>query len=151
MPNETSLSLEQFLAYRAVRFANKLSHAVSDIYTDEYGLSVAQWRVLATLAEHDGLTATTVASRTAMDKVKVSRAITSLEANGMLTRCTVAGDSRALQLSLTKSGRALYNTVVPKALAWQERLVNEVPEDEYETFLRVMATLENSIDNTAKE
>ena len=148
MSQKPMLLLEQFLAYRVVRFADKLSHAVSDIYTDEHALTIAQWRVLATLAEHDGLTAKTIGIRTSMDKVKVSRAINSLEARRLLTRSTHKGDGRVRHLSLTDAGWRLYYKVVPKALVWQKTLVNDVSEKEYETFLRVMAKLEHSIDST---
>ncbi len=149
MSEQKMLKLETFLASRVVRLAGKLSDAVATIYTGPYALTVPQWRVLATLAEQEGLTAASIAVQTSMDKVKVSRAIKHLMTRALVSRQLMRGDGRAYQLSLTSSGWQLYQRVVPDALAWQRSLLCDISDDDYHTFLNVMTRLEQQLTNKA--
>ena len=51
------LRLQSFLPYRCANLAERISVALSRIYVDQFGVSIAEWRILATLAEHDQLRA----------------------------------------------------------------------------------------------
>jgi DNA-binding MarR family transcriptional regulator len=95
------LVLETFLPYRISRLAERVSRSLSQVYSERFGISVPQWRILATLAEAPGLTAQRVAACTNMDKVKVSRAVAELESRGHLRRERSARDGRASDLHLT--------------------------------------------------
>ncbi|GGW76180.1 MarR family winged helix-turn-helix transcriptional regulator [Alteromonas halophila] len=145
MSDDTQLVLEQFLAFRAVRFASKLSTSVAEIYAGPHGLSRAQWRVLATLAEEDGLTAKVIARRTSMDKVSISRAVKLLKARSLIHREPTETDGRTYRLLLTGQGRALYAEIVPDAVAWQRTLLAGISDEEYQRFLHLMATLEDRL------
>jgi DNA-binding MarR family transcriptional regulator len=100
------LVLETFLPYRISRLAERVSRSLSQVYSERFGISVPQWRILATLAEAPGLTAQRVAACTNMDKVKVSRAVAELESRGHLRRERSARDGRASDLHLTDEGKA---------------------------------------------
>ena len=70
------------------------------------GLSLAHYRVLAAVAAGDER-ASRVAARLALGKPTVSASVEALCARGLLVRSGVAGDQRAIQLSLTEPGREL--------------------------------------------
>ena len=53
----TQLTLENFLPYVMNRMAENISAELSVIYRDNYNLTVAQWRVIANLAQHQILLA----------------------------------------------------------------------------------------------
>jgi len=109
------LSLQDFLPYRLNNAAERISVALSRIYQTEFGINIAEWRVLAALHERRAVLAKDIVNYTHMDKVRVSRAIKSLEEKSFLQRQTSMTDSRAAELTLTRKGRELYRVVVPCA------------------------------------
>ena len=120
---ERALRLRRFLPYRLSVLANRVSAAIAASYSERFGLSIAEWRVIAVLAESPGLSAMEVAQRTAMDKVAVSRAVASLLRAGRLRRRTAAGDRRRSILTLSAAGEAIYAQVVPLALGHEHALL----------------------------
>lgn len=70
------------------------------------GLSLAHFRVLSAVAAGDER-ASRVAARLALGKPTVSASVDALCSRGLLARSGVAGDQRAIQLSLTDAGRQL--------------------------------------------
>ncbi|MEO0817081.1 MAG: MarR family winged helix-turn-helix transcriptional regulator [Pseudomonadota bacterium] len=130
--NDTSraLRLAEFLPYRLSVLSNTVSTAIAADYQREFGLNIWQWRIMAVIGESAGLTASDVTARTAMDKVAVSRAVAALEARGLLQRQADPGDARAALLDLTESGRAIYEQIVPLALAHERRLLDALTEQE---------------------
>jgi DNA-binding MarR family transcriptional regulator len=114
------LDLDRFLPYRLSVLSNRVSGAIARHYSDRFGLSIPEWRVMAVLGQSSnlapGLSARDVAVRTAMDKVQVSRAVASLEKARRVARAADANDRRIARLSLSAKGRAIYDEIVPLAL-----------------------------------
>lgn len=122
-PGHAELALEDFLPYRLSVLSNRVSHAISTIYVDRFGLSITEWRVMAVLGRFPGLCANEVAERTAMDKVAVSRAVARLVSAGRLGRETHGDDKRRSVLTLSDEGYRIYDAVAPTALAFEARLL----------------------------
>src|SRR5207248_1874476 len=87
----------------------RVSNAIARQYSERFGLSIPEWRVMAVLGGMPGLSAREVASRTEMDKVQVRRAVASLMRNKRLQRVTDGADGRITRLSLTPRGKAIYD------------------------------------------
>src|ERR1019366_6496002 len=87
--------LEDFLPYRLSVAANRVSRLFSRRYSDAFGLTIPEWRVLATIARFGTLSPSAVGEWTAMDKVKVSRAAASLVARGLARQSANPNDGRA--------------------------------------------------------
>lgn len=143
---DAPFSLQHFLPYRLNRIAAVSSQAVYRLYAGEYGLTVPEWRVLATLGEFDGWTAKAIGAHAAMHKTKVSRAVEKLEARRWLVRATSPADRRAEHLSLTGEGRRHYAILSRRLGAaergWRERL----GEDEARTLVALLEALEGILD-----
>jgi DNA-binding MarR family transcriptional regulator len=122
-----TLELERFLPYRLSVLANTMSAALAGAYAERFQLSISEWRVLAVLARAPGLSAAQVAERTAMDKVAVSRAVASLVRARRIERRVEESDRRRSHLALTPRGLAVYEEVVPWALAYEEAVLRGVP------------------------
>ena len=122
-----ALELERFLPYRLSVLANTMSSAIAAVYAERFALTIPEWRVLAVLALHPGLSAAQVAERTAMDKVAVSRAVTSLVRARRLERCVEEADRRRSHLRLTARGEAVYREVVPLARAYEDAVLRGLP------------------------
>ncbi len=144
------LSLQEFLPYRLNNAAERISVALSRIYQSEFGINIAEWRVLAALHERRAVLAKDIVNYTHMDKVRVSRAIKSLEEKGYLQRQTSLSDSRAAELSLTKKGRELYRVVVPRALEWQKELLEPLSEIDRQELHRILNRLDSRVEEMAR-
>ncbi len=145
---EGRLRLQRFLPYRLSVLANRVSAAIAASYSDRFGLSIAEWRVIAVVAETPGLSAVEVAARTAMDKVAVSRAVASLLRARRLRRRTSPGDRRRSVLSLTPAGEAIYQEIVPLALGHQQALLDALSAGDRADLDRILDRL---LEHTAAE
>ena len=136
------LALERFLPYRLSVLSNRISHAISSIYVDRFGLSVTEWRVMAVLGRFPGLSANQVADRTAMDKVAVSRAVARLISSGRLQRETHGNDRRRSVLTLSEDGYRIYDAVAPTALAFEARLLDGFDAEDRALLYRLLDRLD---------
>jgi len=136
------LDLERFLPYRLSVLSNRISAHIAQLYDTRHGLAIPEWRVIAVLARRPGISATEVAQRTAMDKVAVSRAVSSLLGEERVVRELDGNDRRRSVLRLTASGQAIYDDVAPKALAYERTLLDSLQSDEKKTLDRLLARME---------
>ena len=145
MPSEPQpsarLDLDGFVPYRLSVLSNRVSSAIARQYSERFGLSIPEWRVMAVLGGTAGLSAREVAARTAMDKVQVSRAVASLMRAKRVARGGDVRDGRITRLSLTRQGRAIYDEIVPLALHLEELLLSALSPEERNSFDRLMMKL----------
>jgi len=144
MPGNSTLELDlgDFLPYRLSVLSNTVSTAIAGAYAQRFGLTIAQWRVVAVLARTPGLSAAAVAERTAMDKVAVSRAVAGLIRAGRVRRAMARSDRRRSMLTLTTRGRVVYARIVPWALEYERRLLAELAARERAQFDMMLARLQ---------
>lgn len=140
------LELEHFLPYRLSALTNRISAAIARQYSRQFGLTPAEWRVMAALGNTPGLSSSEVAVRTAMDKVQVSRAVAGLVAAGRVNRATDTSDSRVIRLTLSASGRTIYRKIVPNALQIEAMLVETLNNAERNQLHRILKKLDHQID-----
>jgi len=129
MPDERPLpafDLAGFTPYRLAVAAERTSEALARQYRDRFGISIPEWRVLVHLTQPtDGAETVSVRdieARVAMEKSKVSRAASRLEAAGYLVKTTEDGDRRLVHLALTDEGRVLMAQILPLAQAYQAEI-----------------------------
>ena len=107
------LVLTEFLPFRLFALTYHFSQRLQRVYSDEYGLTRTEWRILAVLAQTPGISAREVADLGLLDKVAVSRAVAQLLQREILTRESDQRDKRRSVLSLTDEGVTLYSQVAP--------------------------------------
>ena len=138
----SAVTLERFLPYRLNVLASLTSQALAQIYAERFGLTIPGWRVVATLGQYGCRTARDIAAHAVMHKSTVSRAVSHLEARGLLERRPNRDDRREELLELTAAGRAVYEAVVPEALAFEERLVSALTPAEQGTLMALIDKLD---------
>lgn len=136
------LDLEHFLPYRLSALSNRVSGAIARMYSERFGLSVTEWRVIAVLGRYPGLSASEVAQRTAMDKVAVSRAVARLLESGRLQRDTDGDDRRRSVLKLSRAGYRVFDQVAPMAIAFEKRLLDGISAEERALLFRLLDRLD---------
>lgn len=137
-----ALQLDRFLPYRLSVLSNRVSSAISRVYSERFGLGVTEWRVMAVLGQSPDLSAGEVAERTAMDKVAVSRAVARLGERGLLQRETHDDDRRRSVLALSADGHAVHDEIVPLALAFEQRLLGGMDAGERALLFRLLDRLD---------
>lgn len=136
------LELERFLPYRLSILANTVSADLARVYARRFQLTIPEWRVMAVLGYFGPQTANDVCGRTAMDKVRVSRAVARLLAAGRIKRTADAKDRRRATLTLTAKGIAVHDQIVPLALKVEATLWAALAPDERAVFDRLVARLQ---------
>jgi len=133
------LRLQDYLPYRLSVAANAVSRLIADAYESKFGLSIAQWRLIAVLADEGPLTQQGLTVRTIMDKVTITRAASELQRRSLVRRLPNKADGRSHLLVLTPSGKRLYEEVAPLALEYEAQLLADIDHHQVlqlETLLR---------------
>lgn len=138
------LALEAFLPYRLSVLSNRVSNAIARVYSRRFGLTIPEWRLMAVLGRFGPLSANEVAERSAMDKVRVSRAVHRMLESGYLDRDTDNADRRRTILRLSEKGRAVHGEIAPLALDIEQRLLAPLSAEDRADLDRVMRLLDIS-------
>ena|SRR5437763_5309363 len=99
------------------RVFQKIDHASSE-HLRSWGLSTAQFDILARVGATRGITQQELADRLLVTKGNISQLLDRMEKLGLLKRCQ---EKRSNTLMLTEQGQALHDRVVPA----QEELIAE--------------------------
>ncbi|PHY14149.1 MarR family transcriptional regulator [Caulobacter sp. B11] len=137
------LSLADYVPYRLSVASNAVSRLIARAYEDRFGLSIPQWRLMSVLAE-GSLTQQAAVTRTAMDKVRVSRAAQDLVERRLAVRLANRIDRRSHSLELTAAGRRLFGEIAPLALAYEAALLAGLAPGEVATLKRLLGKLEDA-------
>ncbi|MEM1236574.1 MAG: MarR family transcriptional regulator [Pseudomonadota bacterium] len=122
----TEFKLDQFLPYQMAVLAGRLSRGLSEIYETRFGLSIADWRVLAHLHDAGSCSVREIHVQADMEKSRVSRAVTRLESRGLVARAADGADKRLLRLTLSDEGTEMVAEILPLALAYEARVLEQM-------------------------
>lgn len=136
------IELEQFLPYRLNVVAEAVSRSLSKLYEERHGISIAEWRVIATLGQYPQMTAKQIGAHSRMHKTKVSRAVARLTDRRLIERVANSEDLREAFLGLTSSGREVYEDLVPRALAFADGLGESFTVEERAVLDKLLTKLE---------
>ncbi|MTW19249.1 MarR family transcriptional regulator [Rhodoplanes serenus] len=104
--------------------AARLLRKVIDRRLQPFGLTRAQWAVLAMLARRDGLSQSELADALEIEKSTVGRLIDHVEASGLVERRPMASDRRLWRVHLTERARPLIAQVTEVILATRTEMLD---------------------------
>ncbi|SEW31078.1 DNA-binding transcriptional regulator, MarR family [Aliiroseovarius sediminilitoris] len=133
----TTFKLDDFLPYQLAVLSSRVSAGFSRHYRKAYGISVSEWRVVAHLSQADSVSVREIHERVDMDKPKVSRAASRLEAAGYVTKTVNPQDRRLVELSLTPKGHEMIEVLTPIAHAYEAHLSALLGENDIDFRQRV--------------
>ncbi len=139
-----AFDLEQFFPYRLSVLANTVTRALASLYESEHDLTIAEWRLLAILARFGPISGNGVCERSAMDKVRVSRAVGRAVSRGLVHRSIDTEDRRRLVLTLTPKGRAIHDRIAPLAREREAQILSALSESEVEVLMGALSRLQTS-------
>lgn len=141
--NRPIIRLKDFMPYRLSVLSNRISNDIAALYQKRFSLTIQEWRVIAVLGEEADLSAASIAERTAMDKVAVSRAVKSLLATEHLIRHFSEDDRRRSVIKLSEKGSDIYKKVAPLALKYEQNILKKMTKKEQATLQKIIKKLED--------
>ena len=132
--------VDDYLSYLLAR----ASHQVSREFHGElksYGLSVLEWRVLATLEGGEGSSLGEVADAVLFKQPTVTKMIDRMERSGWVKRRPGMDDRRRVSIVLTARGRATVRTLLAKAKAHESACLASYAPAEIENLKRILRDL----------
>ena len=139
-------SLRGFLPYQLAVLADYTSTRFSELYSKKFGLSIPEWRVLATVGERAMLRAKDIEAERHLHKTVVSRAIAKLRARGLVELRSNAEDRRESFLMLTAKGRKLYSEIIPLARVYSDEILAPLSAAERAGLERAIARMMQRVD-----
>ncbi|RYH67594.1 MAG: MarR family transcriptional regulator [Alcaligenaceae bacterium] len=135
------LRLDDWLPYQCSVITNRVSSMLARMYQEEFGIGVVEWRLLANLGSFSPMSAKELSETTAMDAVSVTRALTLLVKNKLVSRRVDETDRRKVVLRLTKAGLDAYERVMPLAQAIEQSLMSTLTPEEIDSVHAAMKVL----------
>ena len=143
---QTDFNLSAFLPYRLAVLSERVSRRLAIEYERMHDLSVAEWRVLVHLLRCQEVSVREIHNCVNLDKPRVSRAVSRLEAAGLVAKMQDGNDARLVAISLTDQGRAALDDILPEAMAVEKQLVNSLTNEELELLCSIMEKLHEVLD-----
>ena len=133
--------LDRSVLVLTTAFANKLSKGASRRLKRALGIGLMEWRVVCNLGAEPGQSAARIADISGVDKSVVSRAVTELERQGLISGSSGDKPGRQTALRLTQAGQALHDRGVLRADEREQSLLEGFSAEERERLVEFLKRL----------
>lgn len=148
--SELVIDFERYVPTVLSSLVAKLRANANAFFPQAYGVSLAEWRVLSFLREHEPASAYDIWTNAQLDKAVVSRETTSLKKKGLIELTPVRGSARnRTEIRLTASGVALLDRSLDEILRRHSNLTAGLDAKALDAFFRVVAHIEHRIPHMA--
>jgi DNA-binding MarR family transcriptional regulator len=130
-----------FFIYKVGILRRLLDRYSTPALTDQFDLTVAEWRVLTQLYSSSPTTAWQLCLRVHADKAEISRACAGLVERGLASRRADPKDRRSVLLTITPRGERLHDAIVPLRQALQSELEASLTKPEVAELHRLLDKL----------
>ena len=145
LPKVWYLFGEDHVPYRILLLARMLERETQNHLMDEFGLSLAEWRLLAIACEMGPCTASDIGGAGGIDRAEISRAMRKLEPKGLVVRKADPNHGKRLIISVTPAGAELRGRVVAARRQRFRELVSDIPAEERAVFDQALTTMARAI------
>ncbi len=112
-----------------------------EVEARSHGITLPQWRVLAQVARHEGISQVALAAATDADPMTTSGVLDRLEKRDLIARYPDPTDSRAKLAKITPEGLEVYETARSVGLAMYEAALQGVTAEERETLISALGRM----------
>ncbi len=143
-PFLVDFDLESAVPYLVNRVGVRMGESFSGELR-RFGLTLAGWRVLASLLHREGQTPSELAEHTSIELSTLSRLLSVLHQKELLKRAKNGADKRSVRVSLTVSGKTLTAQIIPLADLYDRIALAGVSQREAALFKRVLLRVHDNI------
>jgi MarR family transcriptional regulator, organic hydroperoxide resistance regulator len=116
-----------------------------------YGLTLPMYRVLAALWHQDGQRLGDLSEMTSVEISTLSRLIGVMQRNGLLSRMRLGSNGRTVEISLTRTGRALVERLIPLAQRHEKIGLSGLAAGEVKALKKHLVTIYRNLDVLDRE
>ena len=111
-----------------------------------YEITLEQWVVISTLAEHESINQKMLSIESGKDPTSLLRILDILERKGLVERRENKSDRRASSLFITITGKRLKSEVAPYIEERFKEITANIPDNDIEVYEQVLKKLEGNLD-----
>lgn len=146
VPRLGEIGLENFPPYLMNRIMGRYNASLREEMT-KLGLTTPKMRTLAVLSVLDGLLIRELSIYAVVEVSTLSRALDTLERDGLIVRVTDKEDSRAVRVHLTPKGRQTHEQLWPHLADAYQQMFQGISDADQRAFV---ATLQTILKNVRK-
>ncbi|WP_176777071.1 MarR family transcriptional regulator [Candidatus Avelusimicrobium faecicola] len=136
------------LLVRALALLYTKAEKITDAFFLSYGITAAQYNILALLAEEDDhINQLTISRRMLVSQGNITRILDKLVAADLITRVEDEQDRRHKLISITPKGKKLHQKIKPQYEALIQKLPQSLPESVQEQTAYALIAWAKQIDN----
>lgn len=122
--------VDDYLAYLLARASHLISGEFHQV-VEASGLTLMEWRVMASLSGKPALSISELADIVLAKQPTVTKLVGRMQQAGWVVRCDAEHDKRQSLVSLTASGRQKVRPLLQQALLHEQRVMGDIgPEEE---------------------
>jgi DNA-binding MarR family transcriptional regulator len=140
-----TVAIEDLLDYKIGQLRKLLDRYSSPMIVEQFGLSLAEWRVLSHIHSGSSVTAFWLCRRLQADRAEVSRACAALIRRRYVASRRNPADARSALLELTSAGRTMYRRIMPARQQLQNELIDALDAPEIAVLYRALDKLTKAI------
>jgi MarR family transcriptional regulator, 2-MHQ and catechol-resistance regulon repressor len=125
---------------------NQAFERYSAAHVRQLGLTAAQFDVIATLGNTDGMTCGELGEKTLITKGTLTGVLDRLSERKLIGRCGDANDARRTRIALTVQGEEVFAKCFPAHLAYLQRAFDRVSPAELKSMSDGLAALRVAFD-----
>ena len=145
MADRSYLDLGNYLPYLINRVGFALVESFTASALTQNGLSIAMWRVLAALSNNGEQRQVDLVTMTSIDASTMSRLVSRLVRDGLVTRSRSAKSSREVVVELSPKGRTLVARLIPIAKKLEQTAAAGLPAKELAVAKRALGRMYDNL------
>jgi len=122
-----------------IHLLHRAGQCAVDVFQAEIGveeLTPRQYAILIAVAQHEGLSQTSLVERTGIDRSTLADIVRRLLKKGLIQRRRTKEDARAYAVRLTDAGARMLKQLEPLARRVDERILEALPGQQRERFVQ---------------
>lgn len=138
-------NIEEWLVYRLWRISQEAGFKLEEFYGNKFGLTGFDWRLIAAVANYAPISAKGLAKVLDLSQVQMTRALTNLIDDGIISRRMDKADRRRIVLRLTKKGLDIYQQIAPKAQALEKDMLSDLSSTDRKQLMAAIERIEEKV------
>jgi len=132
--------IDDYLPYLLARSSYLVSEQFH-LQIKTQGWSLNYWRILASLADEDGLTLTQLNQRVLFKQPTLSKLMVKMEQEKLLVRHKDEGDKRAIKITISPKGRALVADLLIQAKDYEQTVLANYSQEQQQLLKGMLRAL----------
>ncbi|MXO66166.1 MarR family winged helix-turn-helix transcriptional regulator [Altericroceibacterium endophyticum] len=145
LPASWTLFGPDHIPQRLLLLAKMIDRISSKRLQHDFGISVAQWRVLAFICTLGPTSGSYLGEASEIDPSEISRAVKAMLTSGLVTRDYEEGSRKRQIISPTEAGKSLFEKVRDTRRTYFTEITKDLSSDERVEFDRAMEVIAKAV------